>query len=401
MDLIKGENAKLYMINHYNELLQLVNDDNNELYTDLEINIIKKLLFENIVNKINGLEKLSLNQAYFFVSKLVRYVSDALDIRIPCNFTIVESDDDRLPSDSLGVFRNDRNNNFEILYSKELLNCLCGLEKIDYEEGSEEYIQTMMLYMFFSLVSFPHELVHAKQFEERYTGEINFRNFILTLEHILCKGKYYLENVPFVYEECYAEVRAIDLLFEFLKKYNILTDIDVFDVIYVLMKKQYEQGMLSMKNYVVIDDGNVTDIITDNYLLLASVKIVGENVNFLNKFPLLKFVFSDKGDLLTVDSLLQKYMSIKDKIGKMDINDNDYINDLFVEIDNIYSFILKSYCFIYGIENVMEELKLYKENNIDNDLFVDNMLDMCDKLEGIDIDKINLSVKKRVLEMRK
>ena len=117
MDLIKGENAKLYMINHYNELLELVNDDNNELYTDLEINIIKKLLFENIVNKINGLEKLSLNQAYFFVSKLVRYVSEALDIRIPCNFTIVESDDDRLPSDSLGVFRNDRNNNFEILYA--------------------------------------------------------------------------------------------------------------------------------------------------------------------------------------------------------------------------------------------------------------------------------------------
>ena len=54
MCLIKGEVASCYVMNHYNDLLDLVNNGSNDLYSDFEFKTIERLLFEEIVKKIES-----------------------------------------------------------------------------------------------------------------------------------------------------------------------------------------------------------------------------------------------------------------------------------------------------------------------------------------------------------
>ena len=404
MDAIKGINAHDYVLENYDNLLKLINGtdsvDTGDTYSDEELKTIRQLLFEEIVKKVNDLTILTIDEAYLFVCKLINETSDILDIRIPCNFSFTGEDSEMLPEDSMGVFRKNDKNVYEILYDTVNLDVLCGKYDIlgfGTEEVTEYHYSSLISAIIVLLITFPHELVHVKQLENKYVGKISLKNFLLTLEHILFSGSYYKENEIFTYEEFYANVNACDLLFDFLRKYKIFNGIEVFGLVENALKNQYDNDRISIQEHTVLEIGVNTFVSVDDYLLFGAMEFVKKETKLLKIFPLLKLVFSDDGNLRSVSSLFEKRLTMINEGEKAFESDGNFLT----ELDKIYQFIFKSFYFMFGKDIIIEQIKIYLDNVNEKDCFAKTMLDMCNIWDTKEIAELSQDVQRRLLQIRK
>lgn len=404
MDVIKGINAYDYVLENYSELLKIINGTDSvntcDTYSNEELKVIRRLLFEEIVKKINGLKILTLDEAYLFVCKLIHETSDRLDIRIPCNFSFAGDDSKLLPEDSMGVFRKNNKNVYEIIYDKDNLDVLCGkYDILGFSSGevTEYHYSSSISTIIVLLITFPHELVHVKQLEDKYVGKISLVNFLLTLEHVLFGGSYYKENEIFTYEEFYANVNACDLLFDFLRKYKIFDETELFCLVENALKNQYDNDSRSIQKHTVLETGINTFISIDDYLLFGAMEFVKKDPRLIKTFPLLKLVFSEDGNLRTVSSLFEKRLAMINEGEK-----KEYDGNFFKELDKIYEFIFKSFYFMFGKDIIIEQIKTYLDDNVDEkDCFAKIMLDMCNGLDVKEINELSKNVQRRLLQIRK
>lgn len=403
MDTIKQIDSYEYVLSNYDNLLKLINGidfiDTGDIYSDEELKTIRKILFEEIVKKINNLIILTFDEAYLFVCKLINEISDKLDIRIPCNFSFTGEDRQLLPEDSMGVFRNNKNV-YEIVYDTMNLDVLCGKYDIlglSAEEVTEYHYSSIISAIIVLLITFPHELVHVKQLEDKYVGKMSLVNFLLTLEYVLFRGSYYKENEIFTYEEFYANVNACDLLFDFFRKHKIFDETEVFSLVENTLKNQYDDDRRNMQKHTVLETGVNTFVSIDDYLLFGAMEFVKKEPKLLKTFPLLKLVFTDAGNLRSVASLFEKRLTMINEGEKL----FEFDGVFFTELDKIYEFIFKSFYFMFGKDIIVEQIKTYLNNVNKNDCFAEMMLDVCNNLDTKEITELSQDVQRRLLQIRK
>lgn len=344
------------ILEHYEELVFLVNDsimwgkDLSNLLSESEFEYLNKKLIKFIHQKLEQLLQISLLEAELFVHTLCCRTIKKLNLQrlVGVDFINTNELSGEVPFKKWhGV--SDYTNDGVIVYYNNIL-----IDKL--RDVNVDLIERLL---FFKTVT--HELIHVKQYEDISNGIVSVKNFLISLENILIKSSYYRENYPNTYLEIDADVRGIDMLFDFFGEYQIFDQSTIEKVKEIIKMASCDIEADEDENWVMVD-GIKQDISVNCYLVNEVSKYIKENPELFNSYPLLKLIYKDNGNLCDIKELFEMRMNLL-----LNAKPED-------ELDETFQFIIDIYQIIFGSDIIYEEVKMYLENNGYNDKFAEGVL---------------------------
>ena len=356
----------------YDEKIKILNDyyfsdSESDKYSKEELEKMHNDVMSVIISKIMDFRKIKRPEIDLFLNTLFFEIKHSLGIEKTVFLDFVNSGSSDILGGSLGVVEIDEENgNFYVTCDSVIKNRLLW--------ESFKIISNLISYLVEDLLTIPHMLVNIKQIDDVFLRKINFDNFCITLEQVLKMEYGCVSDDAFSYEEYCAENTGFRLLISFLKKYNFSSDyIDKMNELFIEL-----QNSLGLKKQ---DGADMADILVD-YLLFSCVAIVQEEKGLLKNYPLLDLIFDEEGNLLSVELLFKKRLSMIENKDQLSTNGEEK-NDVG-ELDKIYRFVFKSFYYKYGKNVMMEEINCYLNNVDGNDEFAKSILEMCNELDDTD-----------------